>query len=198
MTKKARQKIIEIGAELVYRQGFNFTGLSQILSAAEVPKGSFYHYFGSKEEFGLEIIKYHTARLAQIAGQFFKDQGLSPLERIRAFFAELCKRTREGEYTCGCPIGNLTQEMSDLSPAFRERLFETVSQIKQVLAGQIALAQEAGEIDPDSEPTDLALYLISSYQGALLMKKVCLDSDPLQVFMDVTLGSALAGAKPGD
>ena len=51
-----RDDLIRVGRDLIVRQGFNATGLSDILTTAGVPKGSFYYYFESKEDFGLAII----------------------------------------------------------------------------------------------------------------------------------------------
>ena len=66
MTKTdTKRKILEHGARLVHMKGFNHTGIQEILEVAGVPKGSFYFYFKSKEEFGLELVDYHLARFDQ-------------------------------------------------------------------------------------------------------------------------------------
>ena len=56
MRENARDKIIAAGVEMVAASGFNATGIDAILKAAGVPKGSFYHHFGTKENFGIEVI----------------------------------------------------------------------------------------------------------------------------------------------
>jgi len=58
MADNTKSRLIEIGAEIIHLKGFNHTGIKEILEAAQVPKGSFYHYFESKEDFGLQVIDY--------------------------------------------------------------------------------------------------------------------------------------------
>ena len=67
MQPNTRDRIIETGAEIIHRKGFNHTGIQEILTAAGVPKGSFYNYFKSKDEFGLEVIDYFSAHFKRIA-----------------------------------------------------------------------------------------------------------------------------------
>ena len=60
MRQNTRQKILEVGAEIIHLKGYNHTGLQEILQAAGVPKGSFYNYFKNKEDFGLQVIDFFT------------------------------------------------------------------------------------------------------------------------------------------
>ena len=69
-----REEIIRKGAELIHAQGFNATGLQQILQTAGIPKGSFYFYFKSKEAFGLEIINYFNAIISTIFTRYLSDK----------------------------------------------------------------------------------------------------------------------------
>ena len=81
-----REEIIRKGAELIHAQGFNATGLQQILQAAGIPKGSFYFYFKSKEDFGLEIINYFNAIISAIFTRYLSDKKTLPLKRLEKLF----------------------------------------------------------------------------------------------------------------
>jgi TetR/AcrR family transcriptional repressor of nem operon len=86
MQPNTRNRIIETGAEIIHRKGFNHTGIQEILNAAGVPKGSFYNYFKSKDDFGLQIIDYFSAHFKRIAKETLEDTTVSPLNRIYGFF----------------------------------------------------------------------------------------------------------------
>jgi TetR/AcrR family transcriptional regulator, transcriptional repressor for nem operon len=84
MTKRdTRSEIIRIGTDLISRQGFNATGIDAVLREAKIPKGSFYHYFKSKEDFGLAVIDHFAERYDQRLETFLNDEEVAPLNRIR-------------------------------------------------------------------------------------------------------------------
>lgn len=180
MKQDTRQKLIETGARIIHRNGYNNTGIQEILRAADVPKGSFYFYFQSKEDFGLHIIDYFDNVYMQMIGPVISDSKVSPLKRIEnvldffiGFFAEL-------NFTCGCPIGNLSQEMADLSDEFGKRLEKSIELITGVYLNLLSEAKKTGEIDNDIDISDAAEFILSSWHGALIKMKVCKNTRPLQ------------------
>src|SRR4051794_12854838 len=114
--------LIEAGIEIMFEKGYNNTGIQEVLQKTGVPKGSFYYYFDSKEEFGLEIINAFDAGYTDKVNKFLNDKTLSPVQRLRAY----CEAGRENleNQQCrkGCLIGNLSQEMADQSEVMRARL----------------------------------------------------------------------------
>lgn len=89
MSTETKERIIARGAELIHRQGFNNTGIKEILDAAEVPKGSFYFYFKNKEDFGLAVIDHYRSMFREMnAGLLTSTEG-TPLERLEFFSAHL-------------------------------------------------------------------------------------------------------------
>ena len=119
MKQDTKQRILETGAEIIHLKGFNHTGIQEILNAAGVPKGSFYNYFKNKEDFGLQVIDYFIEYFNGLAMNILEDSSVPPFERINRMLNGFIEFFRTKEYTYGCPIGNLAQEMGDLSPAFR-------------------------------------------------------------------------------
>ncbi len=180
MRDNTKGRLIEIGAEIIHLKGFNNTGIKEILHAAEVPKGSFYNYFESKEDFGLQVIDYFVDYMALVAGGVLGDHSVSPLERIRKLLTGFIELFKAKGYGYGCPIGNLSQEMGDLSPAFREKLKYALDSLAKTYADALALAQEAGEIPRDLDIHDTARFIVSSWHGALIHMKAIKGPEPLE------------------
>jgi len=127
MSHTTRDHILDVGGRLVHHKGYTATGLQEILSEAGVPKGSFYFYFKSKEEFGLALIDHYRTVLANQAGPILRDESQAPLERLARFFLWFRVNFEREGFIKGCPLGNLTQEMGDVNPAFREKLHASSS-----------------------------------------------------------------------
>ncbi len=180
MRDNTKSRLIEIGAEIIHLKGFNNTGIKEILHAAQVPKGSFYNYFESKEDFGLQVIDYFVDYMALVAGGVLGDHSVPPLERIRKLLTGFIELFKAKGYGYGCPIGNLSQEMGDLSPAFREKLKYALDSLVNIYADALALAQEAGEIPRDLDIHDTARFIVSSWHGALIHMKAVKASEPLE------------------
>ncbi|MBF0550406.1 MAG: TetR family transcriptional regulator C-terminal domain-containing protein [Deltaproteobacteria bacterium] len=196
MTKTdTRQKILEAGAELVHRQGFHHTGLKEILDASGVPKGSFYFYFKSKEDFGLALIDHYVEESAAVARSCLGDESRSPVARLHAFFLGFYARFETQGCQKGCPIGNLCQEMSDLSPAFRQKLESATELMITGITQVLQQARAAGELPDHLDPEETARFIMSSWQGAMLTMKVVKSLEPLYRFDRFIFGEILSGPK---
>lgn len=179
MKRDARLAILEAGAELVHRKGFNNTGIKEILDVAGVPKGSFYFYFPSKEAFGLALIDHfrdtRAARIEAVLG----DAALPPLVRLRRFFEGARGRYLEWNCERGCPFGNLAQEMADLSPEMRQALREVLDAISSRIGAVLEEARQRGELAPGLDPQETASFVMDAFEGALLRMKTQKDIEPL-------------------
>ena len=83
-----RQHILDTGSRIIAGKGFSCVGLNEILQAAEVPKGSFYHYFKSKEQFGQALLEdFFSTYLARI-DTLFEVPGLSARERLLRYWQQ--------------------------------------------------------------------------------------------------------------
>jgi TetR/AcrR family transcriptional repressor of nem operon len=181
-TTSTKATILRVGAEIVHNQGFNNTGIQEILRAAGVPKGSFYFYFQSKNDFGLQLIDFYAlilnARLDEAAAR----SDLSPLNRLRTFFAGFTALFAENKCRGGCPIGNMAQEMGDLNQDFRERLQSVYADLQSRMARLLEQAQKERELDPGLQVRELAGFLLNAWQGAMVQMKVDKSTAPLQTF----------------
>lgn len=183
MKEDTKQKLIMAGAEIMHLKGFNNTGIQEILDKAGIPKGSFYNFFKSKEDFGLQIIDYFTGFFSRISSQFFGDKSQPPLERIRLLLKWFIEFFKSNDFTLGCPIGNFAQEMGDISPAFREKLKTSLNAMSVQYENVLIEAQESGNISQSMDTRETAHFIISSWEGALMLMKVSKSTEPLERHM---------------
>ena len=180
MKENTKNRILEAGAEIVHLKGFHHTGLQEILEAAGVPKGSFYNYFKGKEDFGLQVIDYFVNFFTSMVKQVVEDPALTPLEKINSVLEWFKEFFKSKDYAYGCPIGNLAQEMGDLSPAFREKLKSAIKIMVDLYSVVLAEAQKAGEISQSLDVKEAAYFLVSSWHGALIHMKAVKGPEPLE------------------
>src|ERR1700744_4510090 len=102
MAKSTREHLIDVGVGLMHRNGYNATGLSDILNAADVPKGSFYHHFSSKEEFAAAVLEQYVTSIGELTATLLSDTKISPLKRLRRYFGELIKVAGQRGPIPGC------------------------------------------------------------------------------------------------
>lgn len=189
--KDKRTDIIRAGMGIMARQGFNSTGIEAILKQAKVPKGSFYHYFPSKQEFGLSVLDHFAAGIDRIFSSFLQDESTPPLARLRNCMESLVAKFEGNNCSIGCLAANIGQEMADQSEDFREKLVSIFRSWIRHFEKCLREARDAGEIPDDVSPECVAEFFLSGFEGALLMSKVMKSPVPLRNFIDVFFGRVL-------
>lgn len=177
-----RDKLIETGAALIAQQGYNATGINAVLKTCGVPKGSFYHYFSSKEDFGLAVIERFANEYDDNLAALLEDSTLPPLERLRRYFAAGRSHMRECDHTTGCLIGNLGQELSGQSDTFRDALNLVFQRWEKRLVTCLRDAQSEGVVDTSIPPEALASFVLSGWEGAILRAKTLKSVAPMEHF----------------
>jgi TetR/AcrR family transcriptional regulator, transcriptional repressor for nem operon len=180
MKEDTKTRILQRGAEIIHLKGFNHTGVQEVLRAAGVPKGSFYNYFKNKEDFGLQVIDYFLEFFSTLAKETLGDRTVPPLNRIRNFLSWFIEFFKSKDFAYGCPIGNLAQEMGDLSPAFREKLRQGLDAMVDLYAEVLAEAQESGGLSKSLDVREAAYFLVYSWHGALMHMKAVKGPAPLE------------------
>lgn len=179
MKQDTKFKIIEAGAKIIHHKGFNHTGIQEVLNAANVPKGSFYFYFNNKEDFGMHVIEFFNDKIKNMLSPFVEEKEISPVQRLEKIFNWYIQLFEDVKFQNGCPIGNLGQEMGDLSTAFREKLSESVDLMVKIYKGLLDEALENGEIPVDLDTNEAASFIVTSWQGALIRMKIDSSCAPL-------------------
>ncbi len=179
--------ILDSGIDLFRRQGFNNTGVEDILRAGGIPKGSFYNFFKSKEDFGLQVMqRYADIYDAYVAGKL-RDKSRTPLNRLKHFYESLINGNESEGCRYGCLINNLTQEIAGNNDAVALALRQHFERIVAIIAECIAEGQKQGEISRAYPAPELADYLHTSFYGALVRMKGLRSSQPLQHFLQVSM-----------
>ena len=180
-----RNHIINTGADLIGQKGFGATGINAVLTTAGVPKGSFYHYFSSKNDFGLAVIDTFAQEYDTKLDLILNDHTRSGVDRLRAYFDTGLETMTSCEFTRGCLIGNLGQELAGQNETFRRRLDTVFQGCEKRFERCIEEARQAGDIDDSINPADVASFLLSGWEGAILRAKVLKSTEPMELFVRV-------------
>jgi len=186
-----RDLLLEAGKKAFLEKGYSNSGIETILHAAGVPKGSFYYYFQSKEDFGLKVLDQFAACYDQNLDRTLDDTSIPPLNRLRDYFESLFGKLESEQCRKGCLVGNLSQEMADQSEAFRARLEEIFESWVGRYAKCLKEAQQKGQISSDLDVRELAEFWLNSWQGAVLRAKTMRSTAPLRTFLGVMFGNLL-------
>ena len=174
-----REHILSTAEPLVLGKGFTALGLTELLSAAGVPKGSFYHYFRSKEQFGQALLERYFANYdARLASHFAAEPGRMR-DRLLSYFAGWITQACQSDSHGNCLVVKLAGEVCDLSEPMREALAVGMAQVCARLADAIARAAAEGSLATCADPAALADALYAMWLGAALRTKVMRDSSPL-------------------
>lgn len=189
-----RNKLIDTGAELIVQHGYNATGINAVLNACGVPKGSFYHYFSSKEDFGLAVIERFADDYSDGLATLLEDAHIPPLERLRLYFAQGRQYMQTCNHETGCLIGNLGQELAGQSDVFRDALNNVFLRWETHFVTCIEAAQAQGSICPRADTAALASFILSGWEGAILRAKTLKSVAPMEHFETILFEYVLVDA----
>lgn len=178
-----RTALVRCGVEVLTEQGFMATGIDGILKRVGVPKGSFYHYFSSKEVFGLEVLESYAGYFARRLDRWLLDETLTPLERFAGFVQHSKLSMARYGYRRGCLVGNMGQEVSVLPEGFREALENTFLDWQQRLSVCFEAAKQAGELPATADSQALAAYFWIGWEGAVLRARLVQSDSPINTFI---------------
>jgi TetR/AcrR family transcriptional repressor of nem operon len=174
-----RLKILDSAKVLIAGRGFSAVGLSEILGAAAVPKGSFYHWFRSKEQFGEALLEHHfDSYLVEVDASLFA-AGQSAPQRLLAFFSQWHTSQSGDCPQARCLVVKLSAEVCDLSEAMRVVLERGTARVIDRLASCLAEGIATGELAACPEPAEVAQQLYQQWLGATLLSRVQRSAAPL-------------------
>lgn len=188
---ETRSKLVQIGTDILSEKGFDTTTIDEVLQRAAVPKGSFYYYFASKDDFGLAVIDNYAFLWEQKLTRLLRDPNVRPLQRVRNYITEAARGLETYEFRRGCLIGNMGQEVGGLDEVFRKRILDVLNSWTGVLADCLRQGQDAGEIRADMNVKQIANFFWFSWEGAILKAKLERSTQPLDEFSEVTFKSIL-------
>jgi TetR/AcrR family transcriptional regulator, transcriptional repressor for nem operon len=189
-----KDRLLDAGLSMLLQRGYNHLGIQDVLAATGIPKGSFYHHFESKEDFGLQVIERYMVEVHAGLEQCLGDRAVPPLQRVRGFF-EATREKYRGEGYLGCLLGGLGQELSGVSELFRERIERCFQEIAARITVCLEEAVSRGELAASTNTRQLADLLVDCWEGAALRTRLLRDPTPLNTMLDFYFHS-MAGPTP--
>lgn len=183
--RSLREDILNAGLKVMFRSGYIGSSVRDICAAAGAPQGSFTNHFRSKEAFTQEVLDRYFADLKIVVSKALNDKSLTPRQRLKRYLEIITGRLESAKWNRGCLIGDLSLEASLQSKDLRNRLEEIFREWRTPFAECIAEAQAAGDINRKFSPTDLAEFLLASWEGAILRMKVEGDPAALERFKNI-------------
>lgn len=181
-----RDNIIAVGQRLIGAKGFAGVGLNELLSEAGVPKGSFYHYFGSKDAFGVALLEsYFDDYLADL-DRTLSQPGLNMAERLMDYWRVW--RETQSFYDCQgkCLAVKLGAEVADMSETMRATLNRGTAGIVSRLAQAIEAGAAEGSLSIEGEAREVAQSLYQLWLGASIMVKIVRNVQPFEMALGTT------------
>jgi len=181
-----RDKILATGQRIMGGKGFSAVGLNEILTAAGVPKGSFYHYFGSKEAFGEALLEDYFEDYLADMDRTLRQAGGPMSRRLENYFQAWQDNQSFQDCQGKCLAVKLGAEVADLSEAMRASLKRGTSGIIAQLAVAIEAGLGDGSLAVDEAPEDVAQSLYQLWLGASVMVKIVRNTEPFDKAMKTT------------
>lgn len=190
-----RNKLIRCGLAHLTERGYSAVGVDAILKAAGVPKGSFYHYFHNKADFGIQLITAYDTYFVSKLRKHFDDDSQPALDRFQAFLRDAESGMARYDFRRGCLIGNLGQEMGALPEEFRVKLIDVLVGWQKLTAECLRTAQDQGDMSTAKDPDALAAFFWIGWEGAVLRAKLERRAQPLHNFAIPFINSLTLGGK---
>ncbi|WP_291989874.1 TetR/AcrR family transcriptional regulator [Candidatus Accumulibacter sp. ACC007] len=184
-----RALLIRRGLEILTTQGVSATALDDVLKSIDVPKGSFYHYFESKDAFVAVTLDAYAEYFARKLKQHFDNPLLTPLTRLAAFVDDACRGVERHAFSRGCLVGNLGQEVSALDESLRLRLEAVLCDWERALAACLSGAASCGELTADADCPALAHAFWVGWEGAILRARLTRSTEPMRAFFKLFLAA---------
>lgn len=192
MNNETKQKLIQTGAKAMLAKSYHAVGIKEILAEVDVPKGSFYYYFASKEAFGIAVIEYYGGQIVQAIRLKLLDTSMTPRNRILTYFQSIRDYYAKNGCGKGCLVAKLATELSNTSPDMRNALKQQFDLWTELFAVCIREGQEMGEISSSYDAESLAEIIYIAWEGALIRMQINHDLSPIDQFIQYVVKQVLS------
>jgi len=191
-----RDRLIDVGLELMRRHGYGATGLQEILKAADVPKGSFYHHFASKEEFAVAVLDRYVSFEEMHCREVLGSTRQTPLRRLRRYFEDLVGSAGQTSAIQGCLMGSFSLEVAGSSSLIQAALRSNFSVWQSAVSTVLSEAVSRGDLPKSTRTEELAGFILNSWEGALLRSQADRSDVPLHNFLHFLFEKILMHCTP--
>jgi len=181
-----RDGIVAVGQRIMASKGFSAVGINEILTAARVPKGSFYHYFGSKDAFGEAMLSSYFEEYLAEMGNTLGRTGSTMAQRLMTYFEDWKNTQSLMDCQGKCLAVKLGAEVADLSESMRAALKLGTSGIISRLEAALSVGQAERSLFFEGTPVEVAETLYQLWVGASVMAKIERNTKPFDVALATT------------
>ncbi|WP_396932315.1 TetR/AcrR family transcriptional regulator [Mycolicibacterium sp.] len=164
-----KERLFRAGAKLFYENGFHGTTIDAVLAEAGVPKGSFYHHFGSKDAFGQAVLKRYVGFQGELVAKWIARTDLSTAEQVIGYYRDMSQIFVKSGFQTSCLIGKFSTEVAATSDVFRPQLAGQIDGWKTRLSALFEAGQERGDVRLDRSAQDLADIVLALIQGSFVL-----------------------------
>jgi TetR/AcrR family transcriptional regulator, transcriptional repressor for nem operon len=185
-----RDKILANGLRVVLERGYVGASVRDIVKAAGVPQGSFTNHFSSKESFALEVLELYFAEARAMVDQTLRNEAIAPLKRLRSYVDASIAAVLKNETKNGCLFVNFAAECEH-SETMRKRLTKIYAEFRDAVTHCLKAAVKAGELPKAFKTSEVAAFIVSGLQGAVLLAKAERKLAPAENFKKVLFSIVL-------
>lgn len=169
--ERTRHEILRVAYNEIYQNGFRATSIEDIVAKAGVTKGAFFHYFPTKNDIGYAITDETLTRMT--SDRWIKPLAAyrNPMQGMIVRFKKLMEATPDEDLAFGCPLNNLTQEMSPVDPVFRDKLHAVLADWIGETERYLRKAQKEGYLKPGVDPRMAAEFIVMCEEGSAALVK---------------------------
>jgi AcrR family transcriptional regulator len=183
--EQTRERIVGAAARLIFERGVAGTSIEDVKEAAGVSSSQLYHYFADKQALVHAVIAHQSE--AVIAAQEPLLGKLDSIDALRAWRDQAVAIEKQLQCRGGCPIGTLAGELAEADPEARADIAQGFARWEEAIAQGIEAMHDRGELPADVDPDRLALALLATHQGGLILTQVRRDPAPLEASLDAMI-----------
>jgi len=187
--ERTRARIVEEAARLIHERGVTGTTLDDVKVAAEVSGSQLYHYFSDKEELVQAVIDYQAETIVNNQ----RHANLGSVKGLRAWRNMVVTVARDTQAKGGCPLGSLGGQLAESDPEARTLIAAGFEQWSTAISDGLRTLHADGRLPPDIDPDDLAVTLLATLQGGLLLAQMQRSAGPFETAVDTFLALAIRG-----
>lgn len=163
-----KEALLQEGMQQLALNGYHGTGIKKVLDVVNVPKGSFYHYFDSKEAYVAHIIGEYNQQSLRLFDSVMEQPNTTAIEKLETIYQQLLKQYANANCQKGCLIGSLAAEIGYSLELCQQAMQLSVSNLESRMAKLMTQAQVEGSIRSDLRPQEVAELLWSTWEGVLI------------------------------
>ncbi|MBT3209537.1 MAG: TetR/AcrR family transcriptional regulator [Bacteroidetes bacterium] len=181
-----RGKIIRVGFDLFDKFGYNGTSINEIIKVARIPKGSFYHYFESKEAFMIEVMKDYSFKVCDCIDNYLRNKSIEPDKRIKKMYHDFVESYENtGAFPYGSFASKINSEVGDKYPKIRKSSNEVYCQIIESHAYCLRKSKLNSNIRSALNKNEIAQTIVYCWEGAVLRMQSTSRIEPLHLFQNI-------------